>query len=309
MKKGILAAGLALLTLVVVLLIHSPLHSPRTAPAINGLTAPAINGLYVFGDSLSDTGMVFQSTAGAYPPNPPYFEGRYSNGRVWVEYLADRLRLSPDQASSFAWGGARTGGAGSSTTSQLAINSFVPSLLTQTQLFIEAHPQVNPDTLYVLWAGANDYLQGETNPAIPLANTTKVLTALINAGATKFLVANLPDLGLLPLTRLRVDSEELSALTQSHNQGLQRSLNQLSQQHPDLQIATLEVNQLYQAAITNPPSFGFTTVTRACLSSTSVCDNPDNFLFWDSIHPTTAAHQSLGEAAFLKLQQRGMVAS
>lgn len=47
-----------------------------------------INELYVFGDSLSDVGTVFQATRGTYPPQRTYFQGHYSNGRVWVEYLA-----------------------------------------------------------------------------------------------------------------------------------------------------------------------------------------------------------------------------
>lgn len=30
-----------------------------------------INQLYVFGDSLSDTGTIYNATGGAYPPSPP----------------------------------------------------------------------------------------------------------------------------------------------------------------------------------------------------------------------------------------------
>jgi phospholipase/lecithinase/hemolysin len=32
-------------------------------------------------------------------------------------------------------------------------------------------------------------------------------------------------------------------------------------------------------------------------------------LFWDGIHPTTAAHRVLGEAAFTAIQDTGMVNS
>src|SRR5262245_37490212 len=48
----------------------------------------------VFGDSLSDTGNVFTVTepvlAEAIPVSPPYFQGRFSNGPVWVERLAEK---------------------------------------------------------------------------------------------------------------------------------------------------------------------------------------------------------------------------
>jgi len=33
-----------------------------------------------------------------------------------------------------------------------------------------------------------------------------------------------------------------------------------------------------------------------------VCTNPDEYLFWDTIHLTTAAHQLIGELAFNTLQ-------
>jgi phospholipase/lecithinase/hemolysin len=50
--------------------------------------------LYIFGDSLSDPGNLFDFSGGIFPP-PPYFEGRFSNGPVWSEYFADLLDLSP----------------------------------------------------------------------------------------------------------------------------------------------------------------------------------------------------------------------
>lgn len=56
-------------------------------------TLPAAAGPYssltVFGDSLSDTGNIFIATGGAQPPsNQPYFNGRFSDGPVWVDTLA-----------------------------------------------------------------------------------------------------------------------------------------------------------------------------------------------------------------------------
>jgi phospholipase/lecithinase/hemolysin len=51
----------------------------------------------------------------------------------------------------------------------------------------------------------------------------------------------------------------------------------------------------------NPAAFGFTNTTAPCLTGSlgggaAVCVAPDNYLFWDSVHPTTAAHQVLGNA-------------
>ena len=259
-----------------------------------------INELYVFGDSLSDVGTVFRATGGTYPPSPTYFQGRYSNGRVWAEYLADRLHLSSRQTNNFACGGATTGS---------ERNTLVPGLLTQVQSFTQTHQQTNPNGLYVLWAGANDYLQGVSSATVPVENVTGAITSLAGVGAKKILVANLPDLGQLPATRTSANSASLSALTQAHNQGLRRSLKLLSQEYSDLQIVTLDANTLYRDAITNPAAFGFTNVISSCLSGSRACGNSDQFLFWDGIHPTTAAHRILGEAAFSAIQDGGMVNS
>lgn len=259
-----------------------------------------INELNVFGDSLSDVGQVFQATGGMYPPNPTYFQGRYSNGRVWVEYLADRLHLSSRQTNNFASGGATTGSDRS---------SLVPGLLTQVQLFTKTHQQPNPNALYVLWAGANDYLQGVSNATVPVENVARAITSLADMGAKNILVANLPDLGQLPATRTSNNSVSLSGLTQAHNQHLRRSLKLLSQQYPDLQIVTMDANKLYFEANANPAAFCFTNVINACLSGTRACSNPDQYLFWDSIHPTTAAHRILGKRAFSVLKTGHLTAS
>src|SRR5512139_46596 len=62
--------------------------------------ATAFTGLYAFGDSLSDSGSSPSSVLSIYNflgdcdpfhPCPPYYEGRYSNGPVAVEYLADSI--------------------------------------------------------------------------------------------------------------------------------------------------------------------------------------------------------------------------
>jgi phospholipase/lecithinase/hemolysin len=250
-----------------------------------------IQGLYVFGDSLSDMGTVFRATNGLYPPNPPYFQGRYSNGRVWVEYLSDQLAVK--QVNNFACGGA-------TTTNDRA--SLVPGLLTQVQSFTQTNPNLNANGLYILWAGANDYLQGVSNAAIPVENIKRAIADLSRGGAQRILVANLPDLGQLPATRNSAHSAQLSALTQQHNQSLRRSLKVLSQQLPDLRIATLDANALYQEAISDPKKFGFTQVTRACLVDSRTCGHPEQFLFWDDIHPTTKAHRILAEGARTALE-------
>src|SRR6516164_3574154 len=70
------------------------------------------SNLIVFGDSISDTGNGFLFTGGVATA-PPYFDGHFSNGPMWVEVLADRLGLPAPAPSlgggtNYAFGGAET---------------------------------------------------------------------------------------------------------------------------------------------------------------------------------------------------------
>lgn len=269
------------------------MQSSHTTHISNQIPAQ-INRLYIFGDSLSDIGKAFQATQRAYPPSPPYFQGRYSNGPVWVEYLASNLGLTPKQNNNFAYGGATTGSG--------SING-IPGLLAQVLSFSKVYQEVNPNALYLLWAGANDYLHGATtNSTMSSENLSKAIQSLSKVGAKKILVPNLPDLGQIPATRNNMYSNLLSSLTIAHNLNLAKSIDVLNQElGSNTQIIKLDVYSLYQEAITDPAKFGFTNVTGACLDNLATCHNPNKFLFWDSIHPTTAAHQILAKVAFKNL--------
>ncbi len=73
------------------------------------LQAGDITGIVAFGDSLSDTGNTFLA---AGTPPAPYYQGHYSNGPIWLEYLASREGVAPPTPSlkpggtDYAWGGA-----------------------------------------------------------------------------------------------------------------------------------------------------------------------------------------------------------
>ena len=49
--------------------------------------------VWIFGDSFSDTGNQ-KAVLGFFPPDPPYFDGRISDGPVWIEDVAEELGLT-----------------------------------------------------------------------------------------------------------------------------------------------------------------------------------------------------------------------
>ena len=258
--------------------------------------AASFTDIYVFGDSLSDTGNLFAATGSLLPPSPPYNQGRASNDRLWIEYLAEDLGAT---TTNYAFAGATTG----------SVNTSVPGLIgleQQITNFQATNSFADSDALYVVWAGSNDYLgAGITNPSVPVGNLASSITTLAESGAENFLVVNLPDLGQLPATNSSDFSSSLSALTEAHNTGLDTALNSLSLSY-GINIYDVDVSSLFAEAIATPSLFGFTNVTDTCLNLTaaSICSNPNEYLFWDDLHPTTAAHELIGDLASQRLNSQ-----
>lgn len=284
MKKQVVATGFFLLSFLL----------PLKAMAIS------FSQLYVFGDSLSDTGNAFRVSGGLVPP-PPYFEGRFSNGLIWVDYLAQDLGLNPSPNTNFAFGGATTG-------TNNTISPLLPGLQQQINTFTQANPTADPNGLYIVWAGANDYLGGGvTDPTVSIANLSNAITSLAGVGAQNILVLNLADLGSLPGTRGNSQqSTNLNLLTDAHNSGLSQTIAALSPQlGTDVNLTLVDTNSLFDRVLANPAEFNFTNVTTACLSVISCASANQNeqnqYLFWDNIHPTTAGHQLVADLAFSSL--------
>jgi phospholipase/lecithinase/hemolysin len=55
----------------------------------------------------------------------------------------------------------------------------------------------------------------------------------------------------------------------------------------------VDVFSATQAIVANPQTFGFSDTTNSLLLNNGPTVNPNAFLFWDDLHPTTAGHQSI----------------
>lgn len=281
MKKQVLAAGF--------ILSSSFVFSLKASAA-------SFSQIYAFGDSLVDTGNAYNfikaATGDEFPPSPPYFQGRFTNGPVWVEGLSSSLGIT---LTNFAFGGATTG-------TLNTVNANLPGLTQQIINFTTANTQADDKALYVIWAGANDYRNGVTNPVEPVNNLINAVKSLASVGAENFLVVNLPNLGALPsVNKNPTVSAGLTALTNAHNSGLAVGVNTLNQQE-DLHVTLFDVNSLFSRGLASPEEFGLTNVTDACLTITSptsftTCPDPNQYLFWDQLHPTAYTHSILAGAA------------
>ena len=113
---------------------------------------------------------------------------------------------------------------------------------------------------------------------------------------------NLPDLSLTPAGRALPPANQagLKALSVGFNFGLGAALDSLDTL-PGIDITRFDTFAFLTALATNPSAFGFANADTACLTGNIgtggiVCADPNVHVFWDSVHPTAAAHQVLGNA-------------
>jgi phospholipase/lecithinase/hemolysin len=268
---------------------------------LSAALALPIDQLVVFGDSLSDTGNAYIGTGGLVGGAPAYQNGRFTDGPnttpstssptgVWVDQFASKLNLT--DPSPFLTGGTNYAVASSVTGSVPGFNSAgAPNTAGQVALYATGN-QPSSTTLYVVWAGANDLLTGG-DPSTAASNLISNISTLAAGGAKNFLWLNLPQLGDVPAGA--ANSAALNAESTTFNNAQAAASSQLEAQL-GINIIDVDVNSLFAQIIANPAAYGFSNVTDPAQGNTAV--DPNTYLFWDDMHPTTAADALVANLAF-----------
>lgn len=284
---------------------------------------PDYTSIVVFGDSLSDTGNVAHLTQAKYGvripgPAADYTDGRFTDGAdtaptaekyfgVWIEQFAAKLPSKPvikdslDGGTNYAYGFATTGnGTGLFTfgpSDSLSVN--VNNIGKQITDYLGTHPRITNKTLFIVWGGAIDVLYATSPKDVIDAAIHQALNIqrLIEAGATQFIVPNLPPLGLVP--RLNGSPTTSGPATQEsvlYNDVLGAGLAILRDFNPGrrLEITQLNVFALFNQIVAAPSKYSLANVAA---SSQGIAVDPDTYLFWDSLHPTTHGHNILARSA------------
>ncbi len=293
----------------------------------------------------------------AVPPPPNYWEGRFADGEVWPGIMAEWLDIDTTAASlcsygneahteiscsggtNFADGGSRVDYnrievdaskpfpvnlLGHDGTAHYPSDAYPWSLNTQVEAFSQYLGAKGPDSLYVVFTGANDlsdlinmvaicaaapgpenpFCSGRGTPAegfpVMIGGISNAIQRFATAGGRDILVPNMPNLGIIPaVTGAGPQAAGLATqLSTLYNEAL---ADMLAQWEGVVNIIPFDTYDLITKVVANPQDFGFDNATSPCyegfvdLWPGGICADPDSHVFWDIEHPTSAFHGFLAD--------------
>jgi phospholipase/lecithinase/hemolysin len=253
-------------------------------------------------------------------PAAPYARRghHFTNGPTWVELFARSRGLSRSTepayraatpfATNFAVAAARAYDDGRNVNLAMQVDAFLE----------QVEGVASPDALHVIEIGGNDIrdalLAYPSGHGAVLGRALSAIAVSIgrlhDAGARHFLVWTAPNLALTPAIR-RLDALSPGAavvatsLATAFNGGLARRLDQQAVA-PGITIARFDAFALLGEIYSDGSRFGLVDVMTACVTpgiAPFTCGNPDEYLFWDGIHPTAAVHAIIAQRAAAILGQ------
>ncbi|MBQ48595.1 MAG: hypothetical protein CMP10_14405 [Zetaproteobacteria bacterium] len=264
-------------------------------PLIKPQSADLFTDIIVFGDSLSDTGQLRANTWNYVLPPEIYWQGRFSNGPVWIDYVGSSLQT---KVHNFAVGGAET------REKSFPYSLVIPSLNSQIADHLDTIEEFNPDkTIYVIWIGANNYLfDNNSSPKTVIKDIETAIQQLIDNGIKHLAVGTMPTLKGLPtdpkVPRLLSD-EQFEAYTIEHNTRLIAMLKRLKEEQVNQSINIFHGYDINQQTIDRKLDFGFTDLKNPCYrgdlygkfhDKKEFCKNYFTQKFWDFSHPNSKMH-------------------
>ncbi len=255
--------------------------------------------LYAFGDGVSTT------TNG--PGGTFYYGKRFTNGRVWVEVLAERQGLVYNSARNWSYFG-----------------HYSPNLVTNVGNFV-APPDVGT-ALFAIWVNNADFVShladsrfapyNNSNLAIwtnalsrSWSNHLQAIQILHAKGARTIVMPNAVDVTKVPYYVGLPDADKafLRQRITDFNTGFANSLAQAQSTLPGLAIHVPDVSALFDDAVANPANYGLVNalengrtidaLSDFALTDKSLAGPGANYIFWDYLDPTAKAHAIIADLA------------
>lgn len=261
------------------------------------LPAHAYTSLYVFGDALSTT---TNNSSGALTSY--YYGKRYSNGRVWVEVLAQRQAVPVAMNWSYF----------DCNSSNLVknVNSFNIS------------PSIAANALFVVWVNNSDLFDAvmtapNTNQSTwtaiinrGQANQLQAITTLYNKGVRTIIMPSAVDVGKVPYFYLDIGNfSSIAPFVRqeciAYNAAFSNTLNQARAACPGLTIYQPNFFGLLDDVLAHASNYGLTNALNNNHVSIDAMDalypncNTNglgaNYVFWDYLDPSARFHAVIAD--------------
>ena len=280
----------------------------------------AFSALYVFGDTVSSTSTNHASDA------PLYFGKRFSNGRIWVELLAQQLNLTNNywysnnpsvhlsytnlSASSTNW---------SYTSNDISYFDHNSSNLVKEIGNFVVPSEISND-LFIVWVCDADLYDAisvhndgtDTNKwnvdiNLSMTNHWTIITNLYSKGVRALLMPNAVDMSRIPAFDGDSRTNFFHQESIHYNAAFGSVLSNATALIPNLKIYSPDFFSLLNNVLANPASYGVTNALQNghsidALEDLSLTDYSLNgpgasYIFWDYLDPTAKVHAIMADTA------------
>jgi outer membrane lipase/esterase len=268
----------------------------------------AFSSMYVFGDSLS----AVSGGGEQYPPPPGdsaanYWNGRFSNGQVWVEYLAALQGINFNTNNDFS----NFGDDSSEVYRNLVYGNYYPPADIATSLYIYWSACSDCFLLAGLSVATNSWASGITTE---MSNVTASVELLCSQGVRTLLIPNSVDVSLTPFFTYTFGTiigptnvtpgflESIHTNVIQYNAALASTISKLRAQYPQVTIDAPDFYTQFNFLVAHPGLYGVTRTSIDALEDTNLTDKSfdgpgADYLFWDYLHPTTRVHAFVADFA------------
>ncbi|KAE8814616.1 GDSL esterase/lipase EXL3 [Hordeum vulgare] len=145
-----------------------------------------------------------------------------------------------------------------------------------------------------------------------VAHATAFLDGLLAAGARRVALISMPPIGCVPSQRTlsggmgRECSPGHNEIAELVNAGMGTAVDSLRAKHPGARVVLMDIYGFLLDMMVRPEGYGFKESTLGCCGTgmmevavlcngvtSAVCGDVEEYLFWDSYHPTEKAYRIL----------------
>ena len=283
-------------------------------------TEDGYSRMFVFGASFIDTGNHFAITGEtAHPPfelfGPSYGIGghHFSNGRTWVELLAQEMELTEWAKPAYRDPAFGNYAVGYGRARDILPDPVEPSLGDQVQAWRDnGYCTYAPmeDTLFVVDAAffdLADIIAGEDPFVVLSGMATSIATnlgILYECGARNLLFAYILPVEISPIVPPPEDPTAPS-LSMIYNYMFLQPIIQSYASETDMNVSVVDFFAFVSGMLATPEAFGLTNLTDTCVTlgvtEGAFCKDRDGYLLWDPLHPTKKVHALFAEFALGQL--------